>query len=39
MRGYQGLRRGGNGELLLYGYSVSVWGKEGILEIDDDGWK
>lgn len=29
-----GVGGGGNGELLLNGYRVSVWGHENILEID-----
>lgn len=32
MRSEQGLEKGENGELLLHGYRVSVWGNEKILE-------
>ena len=35
--GYQGLRKEGNGELLLNGDKVSVWDDDKILQIDSGG--
>lgn len=37
--GYQGLDREGNGELLLSGYRVSMWGDGKVLEMDNDEMK
>ena len=34
IRGHQGLGGEGNGELLLNGYRISIWGDKKVLEID-----